>query len=135
VQLGGVDGSGNVRAVLTDTSGHLALPSGAATAANQPALSILYTASTSVSVGTTSGTLFTAGAYPHAVTFCTTLASTSNVWLSLTGSTAVAGQGTPIYGGGGCTALGGLSLLPMPTSAVTAITDGGSAQALAVSGG
>jgi hypothetical protein len=69
------------------------------------------------------------------VTLCTSLSSTANVWLNLTGGAAVAGQGTPVYGGGGCTSLGGSAPLPMPAGAVTAITDGASAQTLSVSGG
>ena len=68
------------------------------------------------------------------MTFCTSLSSTANVWLNLTGGAAVAGQGTPVYGGGGCTSIG-TATLPMPTSAVTAITDGAAAQTLSVSGG
>jgi len=125
---------GNFPATQPISAASLPLPAGAATAANQPALSITYTASTSASAGTTSGTLFAAAAYAHVVTFCTLPTSTANVWLNLLGSTAVANQGTPIYGGGGCTTLG-TQLLPMPTSAVTAITDGVAAQSLAVSGG
>jgi hypothetical protein len=96
---------------------------------------ITYTTSTAASVATTSGTLFAAGAYPHTVTFCTLPNSTANVWMNLLGGTAIVGQGTPVFSGGGCTPLGGLSTLPMPGGAVTAITDGASAQTLAVSGG
>jgi len=93
-----------------------------------------YTASTSASVATTSGTLFAAGAYTRSLTLCTLPSSTTNVWLNPTGAAAVASAGVPIWAGGGCTTFG-TTALPMPTSAVTAITDGATAQTLTVAGG
>lgn len=93
-----------------------------------------YGAGGTLSAAITSGVLFTAGTYSKVATFCTLPTSTANVWLNLAGGTAAVNAGTPVYGGGGCTTLGTQSL-PMPTSAVTSITDGASAQILTVSGG
>ena len=93
-----------------------------------------YTTSTSVSVTTSSGVLFAAGAYTRSVLICTLPASTTNVWLRLDGGTAAVSSGVPVFAGGGCTTIGSASL-PMPTSAVTAITDGGSSQVVTLAGG
>jgi hypothetical protein len=102
------------------------LPVGAATLA--------YSASTSANVATSSGTLFAAAAYARAVKLCTKLTDSGTVWLNLAGGTAVANAGLPIWGGGQCRTIG-TSETPMPTSAVTAITDAGSTQVLLVTGG
>ena len=93
-----------------------------------------YTASTSASVATTSGTLIAAGAYPHAFQICTLLTSTANVWLNPMGTAAVVGAGIPVWGGGGCASFGAGGF-PIPTNAITAITDSGSAQSVTLVGG
>ena len=95
---------------------------------------LAFTASTSVSVATTSGTLATAGAYIKTLQVCTLPASTTNVWLNPTGAAAVVGAGIPVYLGGGCTFFGSGGL-PLPTAAITAITDSGSAQTVVLAGG
>ena len=97
-----------------------------------PALA--YTASTSASVATSSGSLISAGAYSNFVEVCTLPASTSNVWLNPTGGTAAASAGLPVFAGGGCTTFGTPDQ-PLPTGAITAITDGTSAQTVTIVGG
>jgi hypothetical protein len=98
------------------------------------AAKLAYSASTSATVATSSGTLFAAATYSRVVKLCTKLTDTATVWLSLTGGTAAANSGLPIWGGGQCRTLGTVET-PMPSSAVTAITDGVSSQTLLVSGG
>jgi hypothetical protein len=95
---------------------------------------LTYTASTSASVGTTSGTLFAAGAYTRVVNVCTLPTSTTNVWLNPLGTAATANSGLLVFAGGGCVPFGTPGV-PMPTAAVTAITDGGVAQTVVLAGG
>ena len=95
---------------------------------------IAYSASTSISVATTSGAFVAAGAYVHMLQVCTLPASTSNVWLNPTGGTAVVGSGVLVASAGKCVNFGTTGL-PMPIGAVTAITDNASAQSVAVTGG
>jgi hypothetical protein len=102
------------------------LPVGSAT--------LTYTVSGSANVATTSGQLFAAGAYTMAVKLCTKLSDSGTVWLNLAGGTAIANSGLPIFGGGQCRTIG-TAETPMPSGAVTAITDAGSTQVLLVSGG
>lgn len=98
------------------------------------ALPMAYGGSASATVGTSSGTLFAAGAYARAVLVCTLPSSTANVWLRLDGGTAAAATGVPVFAGGGCTTIG-TAALPLPTGAVTAITDGASPQTVTLAGG
>lgn len=95
---------------------------------------LAYGGSASASVATSSGTLVTAGAYKVALQICTLPTSTSNVWLRPDGGTAAANTGVPVYAGGGCTTFGTMAQ-PMPTAAITAITDGSAAQTVTLSGG
>jgi hypothetical protein len=100
--------------------------------ASTPPLS--YSTSGALSVGTTSGVLITGGTYTKSLLICALQNSTANVWLNVVGGTAVAAQGIELGAGGGC-ALFGSTALPVPTANITAITDGGSAQTVTVSGG
>lgn len=93
-----------------------------------------YSASTSGTVATTSGTLITAGTFVHVLQICTTLASTTNIYLNPTGAAAVVGAGLPVYAGGRCINFG-TQALPIPTANITAITDGVSSQAAIYAGG
>jgi hypothetical protein len=95
---------------------------------------LAYSSSTSASVATTSGTLISAGAYTRSLQICTLPASTTNVWLNATGAAAVVGAGIPVYSAGGCTNFGS-EALPIPTTAITAITDSASAQTVTITGG
>ena len=94
---------------------------------------LAYATSGSSSVGTTSGTLAAAGAYTKALQICTLPASTTNVWLNVKGGAAVVSAGVPVWAAGGCVAFGGT--LPIPTTAITAITDGGTSQTVTLAGG
>jgi hypothetical protein len=94
-----------------------------------------YAASSAATVNTTSGLLFSAGAFQRFLQICTLPGSTGNVWLNLAGGTAVVSQGTIVYANGGCTTFSGGGPLPVPKSQVNAITDGGSAQSVAYAGG
>lgn len=96
--------------------------------------SIAYTASTTGTVGTSSGTLVAAGTYGGVLQICTLPTSTTNVWLNIVGGTAVANSGMPVAAGGGC-AYFGPGGPPVPTAAITAITDGAVSQDVAVMGG
>ena len=93
-----------------------------------------YGGSASATVGTSSGTLFAAGAYIRTVLVCTLPSSAANVWLRLDGGAAATNAGVPVFAGGGCTTIG-TAALPMPTAAVTAITDGASSQTVTLAGG
>lgn len=95
---------------------------------------LAYTASTSASVATTSGTLVTAAQYKRALQICTLPTSTTNVWLNVTGAAAVVSTGVLVYGGGGCVNFGNIGF-PIPTAAITAITDSGSTQTVILAGG
>jgi hypothetical protein len=95
---------------------------------------LAYTLSSSISVGTSSGQLIGAGAVLSKLMVCTLPASTTNVWLNLTGNAAIVGSGAIVYAAGGCTFLGGPAL-PLPTTAITAVTDGGNAQNITLTGG
>ena len=95
---------------------------------------LTYTASTSASVATASGTLVTAGLYTRALQICTLPTSTTNVWLNVTGGAAAVSTGVLVYGGGGCVSFGGIAF-PVPTAAITAITDSGSTQTVILAGG
>jgi hypothetical protein len=140
------DGTGTTQVLRSDRNGDGSLAThnvpevgGAAVSPTNPMPigvtpgTLAYTASTTGSAGTSSGTLITAAQY-HLVKICTLFSSTSNVWLGMTGGTAAVGSGLGIPAGGGCKTLGSADT-PMPTSAITAITDGGSAQTVTIVGG
>jgi hypothetical protein len=105
-------------------------PGGAVTSTVAP---LAYSGSTSASVGTTSTQIAAAGAYTTALTVTTLPASTTNVWLGI-GVPAVVGTGILVQAGGGGFSFGGPGA-PIPTGAINAITDGGSAQSVALAGG
>lgn len=93
-----------------------------------------YLTSTSVSVATTSTLLVPAAAYSSSLQVCTLPGSTTNVWLNASGGAATVDSGIPVFAGGGCTTFG-TGALPIPTGPIYAITDGGSAQTVVLSGG
>jgi len=95
---------------------------------------LAYGGSTSASVATTSGTLVSAGAYKRALQVCTLPTSTTNVWLNSAGAAAVVNTGIPVAAGGGCANFGNIGF-PIPSAAITAITDSGSAQTVTLAGG
>lgn len=95
---------------------------------------LTYVTPDSVSVGTTSGTLAASGKYKTSLQVCTLPASTTNVWLNPRGAAAVVSAGIPVFAGGRCTNFG-TQALPVPTAAITAITDSGSAQTVTMAGG
>jgi hypothetical protein len=100
-----------------------------------PALTLSYSLSGALSVGTTSGQLVAAGALGRTLQVCTLPASTTNVWLNPAGGAAVVGQGVRVPAGGtGCPTFG-TGNLPMPTGQINAITDSGSAQNVTLVGG
>lgn len=95
---------------------------------------LAYSTTLTKSVATTSGTLISAGTYTRALQICTLPTSTTNIWLNASGGTAVVNEGIPVWAGGGCTNFGTVDL-PMPTAAITAITDSGSSQSVTIGGG
>jgi len=95
---------------------------------------LTYGGLASGSVATSSGTLVAAGAYKAALLICTLPTSTANIWLNTAGSAAAVNSGTPVLAGGGCSSFGGPSF-PVPSTAITAITDGGVAQTVTLAGG
>jgi hypothetical protein len=121
-------GSGTVT-VVSNVS---AVPGLVGLSAPIPVAPLSYTTTTTATVATASGTLATVGQYKF-LNLCTLPTSTANVWLNPNGA-AVANTGIPIFAGGGCTSFGTQGL-PMPTTAITAITDGGSAQTITLAGG
>lgn len=94
---------------------------------------LTYAAPDTASIGTTSTALATAAQY-KTLQICTLPASTTNVWLNLRGAAAVASAGVPVLAAGNCTNLG-TQALPMPTTAINAITDGVTAQTVTLAGG
>lgn len=101
---------------------------------NEAVTALAYTSVATASVGTTTGTLVPAGQFARSLTITTLPASTANVWLNPMGAAAVVGSGVFVAAGGGSFTFGTLSA-PMPTLAITAITDGASAQSVAILGG
>lgn len=95
---------------------------------------LTYVTPDTVSVGTTSGSFAAAGKYTTSLQVCTLPSSSTNVWLNVRGAAAVVGAGVPVFSSGGCTNFG-TQALPVPTAAINAITDSGSAQTVTVAGG
>lgn len=95
---------------------------------------LTYVTPDSLSVGTTSTAMATAGKYTTSLQVCTLPASTTNVWLNVRGAAAVVGAGVPVFSGGGCANFG-TQALPVPTAAINAITDNASAQTVTMAGG
>lgn len=95
---------------------------------------LTYSGAASATVGTSSATLITAGAYTRALQICTLRTSTTNVWLRADGTAVVAGTGIPVWAGGGCVSFGGPGM-PIPSALITAITDSGSPQVVTLAGG
>ena len=78
-----------------------------------------YLVNDTVAVGTSSGAVFTQS-YARGVTVLQLCATTaSDVWLNLSGGTAVVGSGVPIWAGS-CTFFSPAGM-PVPNSAITAI--------------
>jgi hypothetical protein len=129
--------SGQFSTLQLTTAGRLMVDTGGSSPSapsyvTTPALT--YAAPGSASVATTSGVLAASGAYTRTLTVCTLPTSTSNVWMNAAGGTATVNSGLPVYAGGGCVGFGG-SGLPLPTTAISAITDGASAQPVTLAGG
>ena len=99
---------------------------------------LAYTTSTSASIGQVSSTLIVPGSFETCLTIQTIPGATGeaagNVWLNATGGAAVVGQGCCIVGGGGSWIFGTQGS-PLPTGPINAITDGGTAVMVAISGG
>lgn len=127
-----VIGTGNVTISYNASSQSSLIDMGATVPTLVPTLS--YTSPDTFSVQTTSSTLAAAAAYKTSLTIATLPASTTNVWLNVRGAAAVVGAGYFVPGGGGSVTFGGHGL-PLPTAAITAITDSGSAQTVALAGG
>jgi hypothetical protein len=127
-------GTAQVGTVALATGGTVTVL-GAGTAGTLPVAvpPVAYSSSGSSSVGTTSGTLATAGQFKFALQIATLPASTANIWLNPTGGAAVVGSGLLLSAGGGSINFGAQAL-PMPTAAITAITDGASSQNVALAG-
>jgi hypothetical protein len=100
---------------------------------NSNVLPLAYSGPTSASVGTASTQIAAAGAYARSLTITTLPASTTNVWLGI-GVPAVVGTGLLVSAGGGSFSFGAPEA-PIPTGAINAITDGTSAQSVALGGG
>jgi hypothetical protein len=96
------------------------------------ASTLAYTVSESVTVTATSGIAVPAGTCTTTLTLQNT-DSVHNIWINPTGGAAVVGAGCLISAGGGSYTFGGIAN-PVPTSNITAISDGGSPN-LAVMGG
>ena len=110
-------------------------PSGVGIGCTAPvSTGLAYSGASSATVGTTSAILIAAGTYTRILTICTLPTSTSNVWVRADGGTAASGTGLPVFAGGGCTTFG-TQAQPLPTAAITAITDGSAAQTVTLSGG
>lgn len=129
------DGSGarRKRAATVDSYGNL-IPTVAIVYAAASAPSFTYTGNTNGSVGTTSTTLVAAGTYTSVLQIMTLPSSTANIWLNVSGGTAVVGKGLFVPFGGGSVNFG-TAALPMPTGAINAITDGTSTVSVAMVGG
>jgi hypothetical protein len=95
---------------------------------------LAYIGPHSATVQVTSGTLIAAGTYTTALTVQTLPGDPGNVWLRLDGSTAAPNTGVLISGHGGSRSFGAPGF-PLPTGAITAITDGGAPQTVLISGG
>jgi hypothetical protein len=93
-----------------------------------------YSGPGSATVGTSSGTLISAGAYTRVVTIQTLPGSTGNIFLRCDGTSAVVSTGQCIFAGGGSYTFG-TPTSPMPTGNITAITDAGAPQTVLLSGG
>lgn len=96
--------------------------------------SLAYTLSSSGTVGVGSGTLLAAGAVVQSLVVQTLIGSTSNVFLNPTGGAATVNSGIQVYGGGGSVVFGPGGY-PVPTGAITAITDGTGSQVVTLVGG
>ena len=110
------------------------LPAGTNAIGNVGTAVLAYTTSGSGSAATTSGSLVTAGQFTRVLQIQTLPTSTTNVWLNITGGAATVNSGICVASGGGSVIFGGPAL-PMPTAAITAITDGTSAQTVLIVGG
>lgn len=95
---------------------------------------LAYSSNQNALVGTSTTSIATAGQYARTLMIGTLPASTSNVWLNISGGNAVIGSGILVAAGGGSIDFGGNGT-PMPTGAISGITDGTSAQSVWLVGG
>ncbi len=93
------------------------------------AATLAYTASTSGTAGTTSGTLITAGQFKNYLILSN--ATANPVWLGLTGAAAVVGSGLLLAANGQL--VFSAQAIPIPTSAITAIA--GTSSGIGIAGG
>ena len=131
--LAAVTASGAATLSVTEGIGAPLSISGPVTLA--PPLPLAYAAPATVSVGTASTAVAAAGAYSRTLQVCTAPASTTNVWINPAGGAAVVGSGVFVpKAAASCPTFGTIDL-PMPTGAITGITDGVSAQNVTLTGG
>lgn len=95
---------------------------------------LTYGSTVTGTVGTGSSTLVAAGTFARTLLISTLPTSTTNVWLNPSGGAAAVGSGLMVAAGGGSVVFG-TQAQPMPTGNITAITDGGSSQPVALCGG
>ncbi len=93
------------------------------------AATLAYTASTSGTAGTTSGTLITAGQFKSYLVLSN--ATANPVWLGVTGAAAVVGSGLLLAANGQL--VFSAQTIPIPTSAITAIA--GTSSGVGIAGG
>ena len=86
---------------------------------------VAYVTTPSVEVSTAPTPLITAGQFAKNVTFQTKPGEIGNVYLNISGANAAVGQGIVIAAGGGSVSFG-TPTQPMPTAAISAISDNGS---------
>jgi hypothetical protein len=96
--------------------------------------SLNYQNTEPVTVGTSSAVLVAAGQFRRSLVVQTLPGSTTNVWLNPSGAPAVVGSGCLVSAGGGSFTFGSIEV-PMPAGEITAITDGETAQGVALAGG
>jgi hypothetical protein len=96
---------------------------------------LTYTVNGSGSVGTTSGTLIASGLVLNQLVISTTINSTANVYLNVSGGVAAVNTGIPVWGGGGGVTFGLNGAYPLPSAPITAITDGNATQTVLLAGG
>jgi hypothetical protein len=94
-----------------------------------------YAASTTGTVAAGGGTLVSAGAMTRSLTITTLSDSVSNIWLDPNGGTPAVGKGVLLFAGGGDQSFGEGAPRPMPTGAITAISENGFLQLVSLVGG
>lgn len=131
---GQTTGNGSAATTATNTGTIAGAVSGGKMQIQATVPTLAYSAPTTGTAGTSSGTLIAAGAFTRILTIATLPASTTNVWLNPAGGASVVGQGHLVGAGGGSWTYG-TAASPMPTTLITAITDGGGGQTVTITGG